>query len=161
MIKNFSNNAVEYKKINSPLKIAIIRSNYHQNLTKSLEEACKKQLLNYGVKADKISVFEVPGSWEIPVIAKKLAASKKFDGIIAFGVIIKGETYHFEILAHECAKTLMNIALEFDIPVTFEVLATYNLAQAKKRSVGKYNKGVEAAQSLLETIKTLSKIQKL
>lgn len=148
----------KYDKANRSLKIAIVRSNYHQDLTKNLEDSCKEYLIASGIQEKNIQTFEVPGSWEIPLITKNIAISKKFDGIVAFGIIIKGETYHFEILANECARALMNISLEFGVPITFEVLATYNLGQAKKRSKGKYNKGREAAKSLLETIGSLSKL---
>ncbi|MCL5784207.1 MAG: 6,7-dimethyl-8-ribityllumazine synthase [Patescibacteria group bacterium] len=158
MIQNPSNNLVKYNKDNPKLKVAIVRSNYYQDLTSSLEKACRNHLIISGVKENNITTYEVPGSWEIPLIVKKIAAAKKFDSIVAFGIIIKGETYHFEILANECARALMNISLEFSMPVTFEILATYSLEQAKKRVSGKYNKGIEAAKSLLDTIKVLSKI---
>lgn len=157
MIKEF-NNLTKYNKSYQKFKIAIVRSNYHQELTKNLEKACRKHLIAYGVKEKNIITFEVPGSWEIPLITKKIAAGKKFDGIITFGVILKGETYHFEMIANECARALMAISLKFNIPVTLEILAVYNLEQAEKRSIGKYNKGLEAAQTLLETIKTLSRL---
>lgn len=153
-----SKNLAEYSKDNQKLKIAIVRSNYHQDLTKSLEGSCRQYLVACGVKSGNITTFEVPGSWEIPLVAQVAATNKDFDGIIAFGIIIKGETYHFEILANECARSLMDISLKFNVPITFEILTTYNLEQAKKRSTGKYNKGKEAAKTLLETIKTLSKI---
>lgn len=139
-------------------RIAIVRSSYYQDLTKSLEISCRNHLIVSGVKESNIETFEVPGSWEIPLIVKKIVQAKKFDGVVALGIIIKGETYHFELIANECARALMSIALEFNIPVTFEVLATLNYEQAKKRSMGNLNKGIEAAKSLLETIKVLSKI---
>ncbi|MDO8577170.1 MAG: 6,7-dimethyl-8-ribityllumazine synthase [Candidatus Daviesbacteria bacterium] len=153
-----SKNLAQFSKNNQELKIAIIKSLYHGDLTQSLEKSCRAYLLASGVKEDSITTFEVPGSWEIPLAAQVAAANKNFDGIIAFGIIIKGETYHFEILANECAGALMDISLKFNIPVTFEILITYNLEQAKKRSIGKYNKGIEAAKTLLATIQTLSKI---
>ncbi|MDD5147034.1 MAG: 6,7-dimethyl-8-ribityllumazine synthase [Candidatus Daviesbacteria bacterium] len=158
MIKDLSKNPIKYSKNNQNLKIAIVRANYHQDLTKSLEDACRNQLIKSGVKMSNITTFEVPGSWEIPLVTKRLAAKNIYDGIATFGIIIKGETYHFEVLANQSAKALMKIALEFDIPIIFEILTTYNLAQAKKRSAGKYNKGIEAAKSLLETINTLTKL---
>ncbi len=158
MIKDFSKNIKEYSKTNSKLKIAIIKSLYHQHLTSSLEKACKDYLLASGVKKNNISTFTVPGSWEIPLIAKKAAENKKYNGMVALGIILKGDTYHFELIANECTRALMNISLEFNIPIAFEVLATYNLKQAKKRSVGKYNKGIEAAKAVLTAIKTLSQI---
>ncbi|MBU1031670.1 6,7-dimethyl-8-ribityllumazine synthase [Patescibacteria group bacterium] len=161
MIKNLSKKLAQYDKGNKNIKIAIVGSNYHRYLTKSLEETCKKQLIASGVKEKNIQVFEVPGSWEIPIVAKNIAISKKFDGIAAFGVIIKGDTYHFEMIANECSKALMEISLEFNISIALEVLATYNLAQAKKRSTGKYNKGIEAANTLLKMIRILSETKKL
>lgn len=140
------------------LKIAIVKNNYYPQLTKSLEVSCRKYLVAAGIKEKNVKTFDVAGSWEIPLVVKKLAQAKLFDGIIALGVIIKGETYHFELIANECASALMNIALEFNTPITFEVLSTYNLKQAKKRCIGKYNKGIEAAKTLLSSIKVLSKL---
>jgi len=158
MIQAPSKNLPEYDRNNQKLKVAIVKSLYHKDLTQSLEKSCRQFLVANGVKDANITTFAVPGSWEIPLVVKKLAAAKKFDGIIAFGVIIKGETYHFEILARETAGALMDIALKYNTPVIFEILSTYTLEQAKKRSMGKYNKGIEAAKTLLETIKTLSKL---
>lgn len=157
MIQDLSKVNKVYSKANNNLQIAIFRSNYHQDLTESLEKACREYLIASGVKKDNITTIETPGAWEIPLIVKKAILSKEFNGVIALGVILKGETYHFEILANECSRALMNISLEFNIPITFEILATYTLEQAKKRSTGKYNKGIEAAKTLLETINTLSK----
>ncbi len=127
MIQDLSGNLAEYSKLNQKLKLAIVRSNYHQDLTQSLEKACKDHLIACGVKEENIKTFEVPGSWEIPLVAHKIATSQKFDGIAALGVILKGETYHFEMIANECSRALMNIALELNIPIAFEVLAVYNL----------------------------------
>lgn len=158
MIQDLSKNTKEYSKTNSRLKIAIVKSNYYPDVTGRLEKACKDYLLASGVKKNNISTFTVPGSWEIPLAVKKVASSKKFNGIITFGVILKGETYHFEMIANECARTLMAISLESNIPITLEILAVYNLEQARKRSTEKYNKGIEAAQTLLETINTISKL---
>ena len=140
------------------IKIAIVKSNYYPKLTKSLEKGATDYLISAGMKKSNIAVFDVSGSWEIPLVVKKIAQTKLFDGIIALGVIIKGETYHFELIANECARALMSICLEFGIPVAFEVLATYNLAQAEERSIGQYNKGIEAAKTILEMIKLSSKL---
>lgn len=156
MIKTNSNK-ISFEKDHQKLKVAIIKSNYYQNLTDSLEKACRENLVQAGVKAENIITFNAPGSWEIPLLAKK-ALSKKFGGIVALGVIIKGDTYHFEMIANECARSLMSLSLEFETPIIFEILASYNLEQAKKRSLGKSNKGAEAAQALLKILKELSKI---
>jgi len=153
MIKDLSKNSKDNNG-NRKFKIAIVRSNYYKELADSLEKACKEHLVYCGIEENNITAFEVPGSWEIPLLAKKIAKAKKFNGIIAFGIIIKGETFHFELIANECARALMNISLAFDIPITFEILTTYNLEQAKKRSMGKYNKGIEAAKTLLSMLET-------
>lgn len=157
MIRDLSKTPA-FDQNNSQLKIAIVRSNYHLDLTRSLEQGCREYLTASGVKPDNITTFAVPGSWEIPVAVKKAAESKKYNGLIALGIILKGDTYHFELIADECARALMDISLKFNIPVAFEVLATYSLKQAAERSRGKYNKGIEAAKTVLETIKTLSRI---
>lgn len=157
MIHSFKKTS-QYYKVNGKLRIAIVRANYHKQLTKSMEEACRKYLIASGIARNNIKTFEVAGSWEIALIAKNIAKSNKFDGVVAFGIIIKGETYHFELIANECARALMNISLQFNMPITFEVLATYSLEQAQKRTMGKYNKGIEAAKVLLETIKQLSRL---
>lgn len=159
MNQEISANSTEYKKSNQKLKIAIVRSNYYPDLTGSLAQSCKESLIAYGVRKNNITTFEVPGSWEIPLIVKKIATTKKFDGIAALGIIIKGETYHFELIANECARALMNISLEFNIPITFEILATYDLKQARQRTTGRHNKGTEAARTLIETINILQKIK--
>lgn len=150
----------EYKnnQKNDKIKIAIVKSLYYEKLTLSMEKACFEVLVNLGVKKENIDLFSVPGSWEIPIVVKKLARQKKYDGIVAIGVLIKGETLHFELIADECTHALMKISLEYNIPVTFELLATQNLVQAKKRSTGKNNKGKEAGQSILEIIHTLKNI---
>lgn len=158
MIQSQPKKTAKLDKSNNKLKIAIVRSNYYQELTESLEKACRQHLISSGVKEENVKSFEVPGSWEIPVLVKKIAESKKFDGIVAFGIIVKGETYHFEMIANQCSRALMNLSLEFNIPITFEVLAVYTLEQAVKRSQGKLNKGIEAARTLLETIKELKRI---
>lgn len=154
MIKKLSKK-IQYNIENKGYKIAIVKSNYHASLTTKLEKACGKKLIQSGVLEENIKTFDVPGSWEIPLIVKKLAISKKFDGIVAFGIILKGETHHFEAISNEVSRSLMEIALTYLIPTTFEVLAVYSLDHAEKRSSGKYNKGIEAAETVLKTIKAL------
>lgn len=144
-----------YDPINKKLKIAIILGNYYPNVAKKLEEACRNFLIASGVKEENITVFTVPGSWEIPLAAKKIALSKKFDGIITLAIIVKGQTYHFELVSNECARALMNISLEFNVPITFEVLAVYKLEHAIKRIPGR---GIDAGKAFLKNIKVLSTI---
>ena len=111
----------------------------------------------------------MPGSWEIPLAAKKLAKKGGVDAIITFGAIVKGNTYHFEQIANECARGCMEVSLEYEIPVIFEVLAVYDLKDALERatrnkeneqsSSGEQNKGVEAAKTCLEMIRLMRKVK--
>lgn len=158
MIRNFSKVKPGFNKSNRDLKIAIVKALYYENLIGSMEQKCREYLITSGVVESNIKTFEVPGSWEIPLIVKGLAQSEKFDGVAVFGVIVKGETYHFEMIANECSRALMEISLKYNIPITAEVLAVYKLEQAEKRTIGKYNKGIEAADTLLKTIGELKKI---
>ncbi len=158
MIKDLSKNTSKLTKLNQNLKIAIIKSSYHNELTEKLEKSSRKYLEKSGVLKENIKTFVVPGSWEIPLMVQKLISLESFNGIIAFGVIIKGETYHFELIANEVARALMTLSLNSNIPIAFEVLATFNLEQAKERTSGKFNKGVEAAATILTMINNLQAI---
>ncbi|MBI2611830.1 6,7-dimethyl-8-ribityllumazine synthase [Candidatus Gottesmanbacteria bacterium] len=141
------------------IKIAIVSSVFRKEVSTNLEKNCLKTLKAKGLKDSQIEVFQVPGSWEIPLIVKKLAKKGGFDAIITFGGVVKGKTYHFEQIANEVARSLMDISLEYEIPVIFEVLAVYNLKDAIERATRKEeNKGVEAAQTALEMIKIMKEI---
>lgn len=135
------------------MNLAIVSSSFRKEVSENLEKNCLKTLREKGIKDFEIKLFKVPGSWEIPLLVKKLAKSKKYNAIITFGAIVKGETYHFEQIASEVARSLMQISLEFEIPVIFEVLAVYDLKDALKRATKiKENKGIEAALTALEVI---------
>lgn len=145
------------KKINE-LKIAIIESSFRKEVAQNLEKNCLETFAKKGVSKNQIDIFKVPGSWEIPLAVKKAADKKIYDAIITFGAIVKGDTYHFEQISNECARGCMEVSLEYQIPVIFEVLAVYDLKDAIERAVRKKeNKGVEAALTALEMIKVMSK----
>ena len=147
--------ASEYKKsFTKPLRIAIVRTNYHVELLDNLESYAKKTLIDAGVLEKNITTLVAPGSWEVPLLVQKAAKSKKCDAVIAFGVIVKGETYHFDLIANEVARALMQLSLDYSIPVGFEVLAVYDKKHAEARA-GKNdnNKGIEAANAVLQTLK--------
>lgn len=142
------------------LKIAIVRTNYHADLIDNLESYARQTLIDVGVKMKNIHTFTAPGSWEIPLLVKKAAASKKFNAIIAFGIIVKGQTYHFDMIANEVASALMQMSLDYNIPVTFEVLAVYDKKHAEIRAgQDENNKGIEAANAALQTLQTLNSIK--
>ncbi len=141
------------------IKIAIVESSFRREISDNLEKNCLSTLFKEGLKKEQIDIFKVPGSLEIPLVVKKLAKARKYQAIITFGAIVKGDTYHFEQIANEVARACMDISLQYEIPVIFEVLAVYLLKDALIRATRKNeNKGVEAAQTALEMIKMLSKI---
>ena len=141
-------------------QIAIISSGFWADIVTNLENDCIKVLQAGGIKVKQIEKYRVPGSFEIPLLAKKLAKKKKYSAIIAFGAIHKGQTYHFELVANECARGCMQVGLDYEIPVIFEVMAVYDIKHAIDRSTSgnKDNRGVDAANATLEMLKVLSKI---
>lgn len=139
--------------------IAIIASRYRLEATKSLVQNCVKTLESHGVAKDKIEIFWVPGSLEIPLVAKRLAKKGKHDAIIVFGVVLKGDTYHFEQVSNECVRGCMNVSYQFEIPVVFEVLCVYKIEDAYERAKGvKDNRGVEGAMTALKMIDLLKEV---
>lgn len=141
------------------IKIAIVSSSFRKEVADNLEKNCLKTFKDRGLRIGQISIFRVPGSLEIPLVVKKLAKKGAYDAIITFGAIVKGKTYHFEQIANECIRGCMNVSLQYEIPVIFEVLAVYDIDDAIERTTKKEeNKGIEAAQTALEMIKLLSKI---
>lgn len=141
-------------------KFAIIVSRFNHFVVESLLDGAVQTLKHYGEVADNdITVIRVPGAYEIPVTAKRLAQSGQYDAIIAVGAVIRGGTPHFEFVAGECNSGLGRVATEFGLPVAFGVITTDSLEQAIERSGSKAgNKGSEAALSALEMVNVLDKI---
>jgi len=134
------------------LKIGIIKSRFNHLITDRLLEGAMDCLLRHGVDENDIDVFFVPGSFEIPIIAKKIAsANKKYDAIIAIGAIIKGGTVHFDYIAAEVTKGIAQVSLETGIPVVNGVITVEDIEQAVERAGTKMgNKGWEAALVAIE-----------
>lgn len=134
-------------------KVAIVQSTYNAEITEKLAETCVAELKAAGITTNNISVTKVPGAWEIPFACQQ-AAKKKPDVIIALGCIIKGQTPHFDFIANEVSRGIMDLSLKKDLPIIFGVLTTLNLAQAKARTKGgiRGDKGVEAAQAAIKMI---------
>jgi 6,7-dimethyl-8-ribityllumazine synthase len=141
------------------LKIAIVQSTYHAELNGNMTDYCQEVLIQNNIPENNIDIYYAPGSWEVPLIVDKLAKTKQFDAIVAFSIIIKGDTYHFDMIANEVTRALMNTAINYHIPVGFEILAVNTLEQAEDRaSNNSYNKGIEAGNAILKTLKTLREI---
>lgn len=141
-------------------KFAIIVSRFNHFMVESLLDGAVQTLKHYGeVADDDITVVRVPGAYEMPVTARRLASSGKYDAIIAVGAVIRGGTPHFEFVAGECNSGLGRVATEFDLPVAFGVITTDTLEQAIERSGSKAgNKGSEAALSALEMVNVLKQL---
>ena len=137
---------------------AIIVSDWHkETVTGGLLNGCLEVLLKQGADPDQIDTFRVPGCFELPTMAGKLAASMRYDAIICLGCVIQGETRHFEFISQAVANGLTNVGIQYETPVIFGVLTTDNLKQAQERSGGALgNKGAEAAIAAIEMAETFS-----
>jgi 6,7-dimethyl-8-ribityllumazine synthase len=138
---------------------AIVVSRFNEIITGKLLEGAIASLRKHGVDEKKITVFWVPGAVEIPLVAKKVAKSKKYSAIITLGAVIKGQTQHFDYVCSLVSSGVSAVNLEFEIPVVFGVLTTENMEQAFDRSGGKMgNKGHECAVTAIELVSLLKNI---
>lgn len=141
------------------LKVAIVVSRFNEFITNKLLGGATDCLVRHDCKESDITVVWVPGAFEIPLAAKKLATSKKFDAVICLGAVIRGATPHFDYVCAECAKGIAQVGMESGVPVTFGVLTTENIQQAVERAGSKAgNKGVDAAMAAMEMADLLVKI---
>ncbi|GAA0366254.1 6,7-dimethyl-8-ribityllumazine synthase [Bowmanella denitrificans] len=142
-------------------KFAVVVSRFNSFVVESLVEGALDTLERVGEVNDQdITLVRVPGAYELPVVAKKLAEKQKFDAIIALGAVIRGGTPHFDFVAGECNKGLAQVSLEFGIPVAFGVITTDSIEQAIERSGTKAgNKGAEAAMGALEMVNVIDQIE--
>ena len=141
------------------LRFAIIVSRFNDFISSKLVEGAMDALNRHGAGEEKISLVKVPGSFEIPLVAKRLAEAGKFDGIICLGAVIRGATPHFDYVAAEVSKGIAAVALETNTPVTFGVLTTDSLEQAIERAGSKSgNKGWDAAMAAMEMVNLLREL---
>ncbi len=151
---------VEGNLISKGLRIAIVLSRFNSFFSERLLEGAIDAIKRTGGEEDNITVFKVPGSFEIPGVIKKLAKTKKFDGILALGVIIRGETPHFDYVAQETSKGIALLSMELDIPVGYGIVTADEIEQATDRAGAKMgNKGFSSAMALIETINLLKEAQ--
>jgi 6,7-dimethyl-8-ribityllumazine synthase len=138
----------------------IVASRFNEFITARLLDGALDALRRHGADEDKITVARVPGSYEIPLIAKKMAASHQFDAVICLGTVIRGATPHFEYIAGEVAKGVAMVSLETGVPVLFGVLTTDSIEQAVERAGTKAgNKGFDAACSAIEMANLLRELK--
>ncbi|MDR1621187.1 MAG: 6,7-dimethyl-8-ribityllumazine synthase [Synergistaceae bacterium] len=151
---------VEGKLIGTGLSVAIVVSRFNELISNKLLEGAKDSLLRHDVSHQNIEIYWVPGAWELPLIAKELALSGKYDAIIALGAVIRGDTPHFDYVSAEMSKGLACVGMEQRVPVAFGVLTCDTLEQALLRAGSKAgNKGADCAVSTIEMANLLKNIR--
>lgn len=143
------------------LRVAVVASRFNETISKRLVDGALDCFARHGVPAEKISVAWVPGAFEIPAVARRLAASGQIDAIVCVGVVIRGETAHFDYVAGQAMNGIGALQAELDIPVTAGVLTTETTEQAADRAGGKMgNKGFESALAAIEMANLLASLPK-
>jgi 6,7-dimethyl-8-ribityllumazine synthase len=141
------------------MKFALLASRFNDFIVEQLIKGASDCLLRHGASKDDLCLVKAPGAFELPLVAKRLAASNKYDAIIALGAVIRGGTPHFEFVASESTKGLAQVSLEYDLPITFGILTVDTIEQAIERAGTKAgNKGAEAALSALEVVSLLNNL---
>ena len=144
-------NTVQSTLVGTDLKIGIVVGRFNEFITGKLLGGAEDALKRHGVKDEDITVAWVPGAFEIPLIAKKMATSKKHDAVITLGAVIRGSTPHFDYVCNEVAKGVSQVTMTTDVPTIFGVLTTETIEQAIERAGTKAgNKGADAAVSAIE-----------
>ncbi|HCY6452473.1 6,7-dimethyl-8-ribityllumazine synthase [Staphylococcus aureus] len=150
----------EGKLIGKDLKVAIVVSRFNDFITGRLLEGTKDTLIRHDVNEDNIDVAFVPGAFEIPLVAKKLASSGNYDAVITLGCVIRGATSHYDYVCNEVAKGVSKVNDQTNVPVIFGILTTESIEQAVERAGTKAgNKGAEAAVSAIEMANLLKSIK--
>ncbi|EOB9451423.1 6,7-dimethyl-8-ribityllumazine synthase [Staphylococcus aureus] len=150
----------EGKLIGKDLKVAIVVSRFNDFITGRLLEGAKDTLIRHDVNEDNIDVAFVPGAFEIPLVAKKLASSGNYDAIITLGCVIRGATSHYDYVCNDVAKGVSKVNDQTNVPVIFGILTTESIEQAVERAGTKAgNKGAEAAVSAIEMANLLKSIK--
>jgi len=141
------------------LKFGVVISRFNEFVTKKLLDGAQDALLRHGVSEGDIDVAWVPGSFEIPLVAKKLAQAKKYDAIICLGAVIRGETPHHEYIATEVTKGIAKLGLEYELPVSYGIITADSLEQAIERAGTKAgNRGADAAVDAIEMANLLRSV---
>ncbi len=152
-------NIIEGMLIGQDIKVGLVVGRFNEFISGKLLEGAVDGLKRHGVLEEDITIAWVPGSFEIPLVAQKMAKSEKYDGVICLGAVIKGETPHFDYVSAEVTKGVAKVGLDSEIPVIFGVLTTDTIEQAISRAGTKAgNKGFDAAMTLIEMVNLLKEI---
>ena len=142
-------------------RFAIVASRFNEEITSKLVEGAKDALARHGAAPDDTDVVWVPGAWELPAAARRLLATERYDGLVAIGAVIRGETPHFDYVAGEASRGLSLASAEFDRPIGFGLLTCDTLQQAQARAGGSHgNKGWDAALAALEMADLFHKLDR-
>jgi len=145
----------------APYRFALVVARFNEFITTRLVEGALDELIRHGAVPDNVTQVWVPGSWEIPLTAQKLASSARFAAVICLGCVIRGQTPHFEYVAAEVAKGIAQVSLNTGVPVTFGVVTADSLEQAIDRAGAKTgNKGADAARAAIEMANLLALLPK-
>jgi 6,7-dimethyl-8-ribityllumazine synthase len=151
---------IEGKIVAKGMKFGIVASRFNDFICGRLIDGAMDALTRAGAEDKDIAIYKVPGAFELPLVAKKLAKSGNFDAIICLGAVIRGATPHFEYISAEVSKGIASVGLETEVPVAFGVLTTDTIEQAIERAGTKSgNKGADAAMSAIEMVDLFKKIQ--
>ncbi|WP_302366840.1 6,7-dimethyl-8-ribityllumazine synthase [Brachyspira aalborgi] len=143
------------------IKIGIVCARFNEFIVSKLLSGALDALQRHNIKDDNIHIAWVPGSFEIPLIASKMASSKKYDAVICLGAVIRGSTSHYDYVCAEVSKGIASVSLKSDIPVMFGVLTTENIEQAIERAGTKSgNKGFDSAMGAIEMVNLIREIEK-
>lgn len=150
----------EGKLVSEGIKVGIVNARFNEFITSKLLGGALDGLQRHGVAEQDIDIAWVPGAFEIPLIAKKMATSGKYDAVICLGAVIRGATSHYEAVVNEVSKGIANVSLESGIPVLFGVLTTETIEQAIERAGSKAgNKGSECAEGAIEMVNLIRAIE--
>ncbi len=143
-------------------RIGIVAAKFNQQVTNKLLNACVDTLSAHGVRKESLHVVRVPGAFEIPLVARAMAKSGRFDAVICLGAVIRGDTPHFEYICAEVSRGIGQAALDTDTPIIFGVLTTETVAQAVERADQKqFNRGGEAAKSAIEMMMVMRQVNRI
>lgn len=153
-------NTIQTTMTGKGLKIGIVAGRFNDFITNQLINGAEGALVSHQVNSDDIDLVYVPGAFEIPLVAKKMAASEKYDAIIALGCVIRGSTSHYDYVCNQSAKGILEAGLSTDIPVIFGGVTTENIEQAIERAGTKMgNKGVDSANSAIEMANLMKELK--
>ena len=150
---------IEGELLARDLRFGFVAARFNDFVVESLIRGALDALKRHGAAEKQVEIVRVPGAFDIPIVARKLALSRRFDALIALGAVVRGQTPHFEYVAGDCASGLSRIALESGVPVAFGVLTTETMEQAVDRAGGKAgNKGADAALAAIEMANLLRRL---